>query len=693
MAAQQLSYGRVLRRARRRAMLALLVPIAVAAVLPAGAAAEHASQPSSTAAARLDVSGGTDLDPSGHSCAIAGTAVRCWGYGGVGRLGYASTATVGDDETPGSVAPVDLGGRDATAISAGGFHSCALLDDGSVRCWGFGAEGRLGLPSPTGLPEDIGDNETPGSAGPVFLGAGRSAVAISAGGAHSCAVLDDGTVRCWGWGSDGRLGYGNRNDVGDDEPPGSVGPVDLGPGVTATAITAGRDHNCALLQGGSVRCWGYGFQGRLGYANSTTIGEDEAPGSVGPVDLGGAAVAISAGNGHSCALLDGGGVRCWGFAGNGRLGYPDPGPVPNDIGDNETPASAGPVQLGGRAVAISAGDAHSCALLDDGSVRCWGFGGDGRLGLGNTGDVGDDETPAAAGPVALGGRAVAISAGGRHTCARLEDGSVRCWGAGFTGRLGLCDQRDIGDDETPGSVAPVNLASSAGCPVAAASPAPPAVQLPVRPPAVVTPLLELLTSKLALARATINRRARVLDVLAPITGRASGSARVELQAAGRRHRFSAPIDSRDARIRFRERIPAAQARLGTGILTIAYPGDNDTRPQTVRLRAAPRSAQLRMTRPTLTADGRLRAAGTVTRRARGVVRMQVEYVADGQTTTLRLRAPIRNGRWSFDERLSQAVRAAIARRTGTVHSYTLFTGYGPARIRGEMRSFQILGAR
>jgi len=168
---------------------------------------------------------------------------------------------------------------------------------------------------------------------------------------------------------------------------------------------------------------------------------------------------------------------------------------------------------------------------------------------------------------------------------------------------------------------------------------------------------------------------------------------VELRAAGRRTRFTAPINSRDARIRFRQRIPRAQADLGTGILTIAYGGDADTRPQTVRLRAASRRADLRLGRPTLSADGRLRASGTVSRLARGVVRVQIEYVVDGSTTTLQFLARIRNGRWSLDERLPQPVRNAIARRTGTVHSYTLFTGYYPRRVRGEMRSFQVLGPR
>ncbi len=225
--------------------------------------------------------------------------------------------------------------------------------------------------------------------------------------------------------------------------------------------------------------------------------------------------------------------------------------------------------------------------------------------------------------------------------------------------------------------------------VAAAPAAPPPPPAPTPTP---TAINGPFTAKLALARATINRRDRVLDVLAPITSRASGSVSVELHAAGRRFRFTAPINARDGRIRFRKRIPQAQAELGTGIVTIVYRGDADTRPQTVRLRAASQVAALRLRRPTIS-DGRLRAAGTVSQRARGVVRVQLQYVVAGRTTTLQYKVRIANGTWSLNQLLPQSVRDAIARRTGTVHSYTLFTGYLPGRVRGEMRSFQVLGDR
>ncbi|MDQ4049417.1 MAG: hypothetical protein M3131_08575 [Actinomycetota bacterium] len=453
----KIAVARVPRRARRRAAFAsvLLLSAVIAAALPAGGAAEEASQPSAPEAAQLDAG-------RNHSCAmVAGGSVRCWGYSGEGELGYGDTRTIGDDETPGAAGPIDLGaGGTAASISAGHFHTCAQLDaDGSVRCWGFGGDGRLGYRGEG----NIGDNETPALAGPVNIGAGRRAVAVSAGGSHTCALLDGrGDMRCWGYGFYGALGYGgNPNhqngelhppDIGDNEFPGDQPAVSFGSGRTAVAISAGGYHTCALLDGGEVRCWGYAGNGQLGYGkppdaeNPPNLADPEA---VGAVDLGPGrtAVAISAGEVHTCALLDDGSVRCWGFGGNGRLGLGNTA----SIGDDELPGSVAPALGPGTAVAISAGDSHTCALLRGGAVRCWGFGAGGQLGYGNTNNIGDNEAPDQAGPVDLGPdrTALAVSAGGRHTCARLDGGavSVSCWGHGGNGRLGYCNERDVGDDE------------------------------------------------------------------------------------------------------------------------------------------------------------------------------------------------------------------------------------------------------
>ncbi len=165
-------------------------------------------------------------------------------------------------------------------------------------------------------------------------------------------------------------------------------------GASAVSLVAGETHTCALLAGGKVRCWGDPAFGRLGYANVDIIGDDEAPSSAGDVTLGAAATALSAGE-HTCALLDGGELRCWGRAENGQLGYGNMDP----IGDDETPASAGDVAVGKKVTQIAAGKAHTCALLADGAVRCWGEGNGGKLGYGNTESIGDDETPSSAGDV------------------------------------------------------------------------------------------------------------------------------------------------------------------------------------------------------------------------------------------------------------------------------------------------------
>ncbi|MGI8944853.1 MAG: RCC1 domain-containing protein, partial [Thermoleophilaceae bacterium] len=462
---------RRLGRARARGggffAVALVALATLAIALPGGVVhADQSSQPLEPAAAQLDAG-------RNHTCAmLADGEVRCWGFNREGELGYANRDTIGDDETPAAAGPVDLGeGRTAKSISAGDFHTCAILDDDTVRCWGFGGNGRLGY----GSQSNVGDDETPGSVGPVDLGTdgeGRALTAksISAGGSHTCAILDDDSVRCWGYAFYGQLGYGNPEptgdppvepnplDIGDTETPGSVGPVDLGAG-PVTAISAGGLHTCAILQGGDVRCWGNGAVGRLGYASEANIGDRDTPASAGSVDigLGRTAKAIAAGDAHTCAVLDNAAVRCWGFNGNGRLGYGNSQP----IGDTETPGSVEPVVLGSGAKAIGAGRGHTCALLDGGAVRCWGFGGNGRLGYGNVEDIGDDELPASAGPVDLGmgGTARAITLGGSQTCARLDDekGSVRCWGYGGNGRLGLCSEANVGDDESPASVGVVDL--------------------------------------------------------------------------------------------------------------------------------------------------------------------------------------------------------------------------------------------
>lgn len=198
-------------------------------------------------------------------------------------------------------------------------------------------------------------------------------------------------------------------------------------------------------------------------------------------------------------------------------------------------------------------------------------------------------------------------------------------------------------------------------------------------------------AKLEVARSNVLPARNALDVLAPISRRASGSVEVDFHAAGRHTRFAAPVDEEEGYVRFRRAISREQAEIGTGIIALSYPGNNRTRPQEVRLRAASGGARLKLDRPTLR-GGRLRAQGTIASRARGVVRVQLSWATAGEARSIELHARIRDGRWALDERLPADVREAIADRDGTVHSYTLFTGYLPERLRGEMQALEILPA-
>ncbi len=198
-----------------------------------------------------------------------------------------------------------------------------------------------------------------------------------------------------------------------------------------------------------MRCWGGG--GRLGYAHDQTLGDDETPASAGDVDVGGKVVDLVAGIFQTCALLETGNVRCWGSGHSGGLGYGNT----DTIGDDETPASAGDVDVGGTVTQITAGDWGTCALLTTGGVRCWGSGDNDQLGYESLDVIGDDETPASMGAVNVGGLISKIDMGFAHTCAILETFKIRCWGRGSTAALGYGNLEDIGDDEPPMSAGDV----------------------------------------------------------------------------------------------------------------------------------------------------------------------------------------------------------------------------------------------
>ena len=191
--------------------------------------------------------------------------------------------------------------------------------------------------------------------------------------AHTCAILDDGSVSCWGEGGTGRLGTGASNTNEFSPTPTST----LGTGRTAVAISSGRAHTCAILDDGSVSCWGEGYDGQLGNGGTS---DKTTPTPTSSLGTGRIAVAISSGRAHTCVTLDDGSVSCWGKGGSGRLGN-------GGLSDVNTPTLTSSLGTGRIAVAISSGEYHTCVILDDGSVSCWGKGVSGRLGNSGTSDV------------------------------------------------------------------------------------------------------------------------------------------------------------------------------------------------------------------------------------------------------------------------------------------------------------------
>ena len=395
---------------------------------------------------------------AGYTCGLLDDgSVKCWGLNMNGELGLGDYTDRGS--SPGQMgdglSAVSLGsGRTAEQLtcSVSGHHTCGLLDNGDVKCWGYNLGGQLGLGDQSSRgsgPGQMGD-----SLPAVPLGSGHTVVAVAAGGYHSCALLDNGSVKCWGSNWNGQLGLGDTVNRG--LIPGQMGDmlpvVSLGVGRTAAALTAGEEFTCALLDNGSVKCWGLNGIGELGIGDYVNRGS--SPGQMGdmlpavPLGSGRTAVAVAAGYEHSCALLDDGGIKCWGTNDYGQLGLGDTagrGGAPGRMGDM-LPA----VDLGTAVTvrAVSCGTRHTCVLLEGGGIKCWGDNSHGGLGIGDVVNRGDspghmgDSLPVIA--LGTGRTALSLVAGSLASCAVLDDGGVKCWGYNGAGWLGYGDSVERG---------------------------------------------------------------------------------------------------------------------------------------------------------------------------------------------------------------------------------------------------------
>jgi len=388
-----------------------------------------------------------------HSCALFHDGrLRCWGSGANAKLGYGDLQAIGDDETPASAGDVPIG-ETVVDLALGREHTCVLLEGGALRCWGLNNRWQLGVPAYE-LNEVIGDapDELPSALPDVLLGA--APVAIAATTWSTLVLFDTGEVICFGQNAGfGTCGYGNNDfAIGSDQQPSTLEPIELGG--TAWAIRGGGDHACALLDDGNARCWGFNEVGALGTGDLETIGNDELPTAVPAIDYPQDIVDIQPSLRHTCVLLDDGAVRCWGKNDQGELGY---GNTDATLIDWTTAAD---VSLGGPAIALASHEAgHQCALLENGDVRCWGDANFGRLGYGDAGnDVGDDEVPSSLEPVLLAaGEVHDLAVGNSYSCARIDEGQVLCWGANSSGQIGQPGFDYVGDNESPAILAPIIL--------------------------------------------------------------------------------------------------------------------------------------------------------------------------------------------------------------------------------------------
>lgn len=332
----------------------------------------------------------------GHTCAVVpGGSLHCWGWDEQGQLG--------DSASHYSIAePVRADGlTDVVSVDGGYQHSCAVDGGGGAWCWGYNRWGQIGN----------GNGASPST--PTAVVGISNAVAVATGGNHSCALLAAGTVWCWGHGYHGQLGSGSFIE--------SNVPVQAAGISAATAIATGENHSCAIVGAGAIKCWGRNHQGQLG--NGAV---DPDPGVLGAVDVFGisTAIALAAGSNHTCALLQGGAVQCWGDGGRGALG--------NGVSMDYSAVPVAVVGIG-DAVALASGDLHNCVVHSGGGMSCWGYNYWGGVGDGTSGN--DRDVPV---PVIGVGDVTAIAAGGAHTCARVRQDpiNVMCWGQGNFGQLG-----------------------------------------------------------------------------------------------------------------------------------------------------------------------------------------------------------------------------------------------------------------
>lgn len=347
-------------------------------------------------------------------------------------------------------------------VSTGGQHTCVLMSNSRIKCFGLGSDGQLGYGSTESLGDQLGEM---GNALPfVELGADRYVMQVAAGGAHTCALLDNSQVKCFGRNTHGQLGYGDSDNRGDDpnEMGDSLPFVDVGSNRSVMKVAAGGQHTCVLLDNSEVKCFGLGSHGQLGYEDMLSRGKQagEMGDNLSFVDLGSVATPVDLATGmfHNCVLMDNDQIKCFGSNYFGQLGYEDTdfrGLFAGDMGNNLDFVNLGDSETVEK---VATGAGHTCVLLASSQVKCFGHGLVGQLGYEDwasrgsyPGDMGN-YLPYV--DLATGVVPVDITTGDSNTCVLANIGKMKCFGEGGNNEFDFNHRRVLrgyGDTEDRGN--------------------------------------------------------------------------------------------------------------------------------------------------------------------------------------------------------------------------------------------------
>ncbi|MEI2775275.1 MAG: hypothetical protein V9G19_04745 [Tetrasphaera sp.] len=338
-----------------------------------------------------------------HTCGITTAGgVRCWGRNDTGQIG---DGTREDRYVSTPVAGLSSG---VASVSVGGSHTCAVMADGGVRCWGRNSKGQLG------------DGTRINRLVPTVVPGLSGIAAVRAGGAHTCAVTTGGQARCWGDNAYGQLGDGTTTLRLTPVAVAGLGPVrQISPSLDS--------HTCAVTTAGGVKCWGLNYFGQLGDGTTT-----DRTRPVAVSGMGSGVSVVGAGGYFSCARTPAGAVRCWGYNASGQLG------------DGTRITRHRPVAVSGYATGgvagLAVGEDHACVKTTAGwPMMCWGANGSYQLG---DGTPTDHSRPHAVGNLRTG--ATSVTAGRYTSCAITPGNVAKCWGEGTYGKVGH------GDEDYPG---------------------------------------------------------------------------------------------------------------------------------------------------------------------------------------------------------------------------------------------------